>query len=129
MNIPNDLRYTKDHEWIRLDGAAAVIGITEFAVEQLGDITLIEAPQKGAKVNAGDAVGTIESVKAVSDLYSPISGTVVEINEDLNDAPEKVNADPYGEGWMLKIKPADPGELDKLLDASAYGAHLKSLEG
>jgi glycine cleavage system H protein len=124
MNIPKDLRYTTDHEWARVEGGTAVVGVTEFAVEQLGDITLVELPAVGDEIDAGKVIGTIESVKAVSDLFSPLTGKVVAINGDLEDAPEKVNEDCYGAGWMLKIEVADAAELEGLLGAAAYQAHL-----
>ena len=128
MNIPNELRYTSDHEWVKIEGGVATIGITEFAVEQLGDITLVEMPEVGAEVSAKEAIGTIESVKAVSDLYSPLTGTVVAINEELEDAPESVNDSPYTDGWMLKIEMSDTAELESLYDADGYMKHLDSLE-
>lgn len=118
--LPKDLRYTKDHEWARVDGDAIVIGITAHAVEQLGDITAVSLPDVGEAVEAGERFGDIDSVKAVSDLYSPIDGTVARINEALDDEPEKINDDPYGEGWMIAITPAAGAGLDELLDASAY---------
>ncbi len=129
MNTPNNLRYTKDHEWAKLEGKIATIGVTEFAVHQLGDITLVDLPAVGAAIKAHAAVGTLESVKAVSDLFSPLSGKVVKINGDLDGAPEKVNADCYGEGWMMQIEVADAAEFEKLLDAAAYKALVESLEG
>lgn len=128
MNIPKELRYTQDHEWAKLDGQIAQIGITDFAVEQLGDITLVELPEVGEHVSAGDTIGVIESVKAVSDLYSPLTGTVTAINEELDDAPENVNDDPYGAGWMLKIEIEDPGEHENLFDAAGYKEYLDSIE-
>jgi glycine cleavage system H protein len=124
MNIPQSLRYTGDHEWARIEGGVAIVGVTEFAVDQLGDITLVELPAVGSEVDAGKVIGTIESVKAVSDLYSPLTGKVLAINEDLEDAPEKVNEDCYGEGWMLKIEIADSAEVQALMGAAAYQAHL-----
>jgi len=126
MSIPGNLKYTGEHEWIAVDGGVATVGVTAFAVEQLGDITLVELPAVGAEIDAGKVIGTIESVKAVSDLYAPISGRVTAINEDLEDAPEKVNEDCYGEGWMMKIEIADQAEIDALLDAAGYQAHLDS---
>ena len=128
MNIPENLRYTKEHEWASLDGDTATIGISLFAVEQLGDITLVEIPEPGDDVKAGATIGTIESVKAVSDMYSPLSGTIETVNESLEDEPEKVNEDCYGAGWMIKIKMSDAAELEQLMDAAAYKAHLDSLE-
>jgi glycine cleavage system H protein len=120
MNIPQDLRYTKDHEWARKNaGGSITVGVTSFAVDQLGDITQVDLPEVGAVVKAGAAIGTIESVKSVSDLYSPISGEVVKINEKLADKPELVNEACYGDGWMVEISPA-AAELDSLLDAKTY---------
>jgi glycine cleavage system H protein len=128
MNIPDGLRFTKDHEWAKIDGDTAVIGITEFAVGQLGDITLVELPEVGDEVAEGDTIGTIESVKAVSDLFSPLTGKIAAINESLDDAPEAVNEDPYGEGWMLKISFFDAAKVEGLFDAAGYKAHLDTLE-
>ena len=117
---PEDLRYTKEHEWARLEGARVRVGITQFAAERLSDVVFIELPAQGAKVKQEEAFGVIESVKAVSDLYAPISGTVVEVNPVLGDHPELVNQDPYGEGWMLLIEPAESGDLQRLLSADDY---------
>jgi len=128
MKIPDNLKYTKDHEWAKVEGNAAIIGVSEFAVEQLGDITLVELPEVGDAVKAGDTIGTIESVKAVSDMYAPLTGKVTEINGALDDEPEKVNDDCYGEGWMLKIEISDEAELAGLMDSSAYQDHLDSLD-
>lgn len=128
MNIPKELRYSKDHEWASVSGDTATAGITQFAVEQLGDITLVELPEVGKTVKAGDVIGVIESVKAVSDLYSPLSGKIREINQELEDAPEKVNEDPYGQGWMFKLDVQDKGEIEALFDAADYETHLNSLE-
>jgi glycine cleavage system H protein len=128
MDIPKELRYSRDHEWAKVEGGNAKVGITRFAVEQLGDITLVELPEVGNVVNAGDAIGVIESVKAVSDLYAPVSGTVKNINEELEESPEKVNEDPYGDGWMLEIELGDSSEVEDLLDAGGYKAHLDSLD-
>jgi glycine cleavage system H protein len=125
---PADLRYTKDHEWARSEDDLVTVGITAYAVEQLGDITLVTLPEPGTTVDVGDSFGDLDSVKAVSELYAPISGEIVECNEGLEDAPEQVNEDPYGEGWMVKIKPSDPAELEKLMDAKAYAELLDSLE-
>jgi glycine cleavage system H protein len=118
---PDDLRYSKEHEWVRADGAQATIGITSFAADELGDIVFVELPEVGAKLAQYGTFGVIESVKAVSDLYAPISGEVVEVNESLRDRPELVNNDPFGEGWIAKVELVDPGELDGLMDAAAYG--------
>ena len=118
--VPSDLRYTKDHEWVRLDGDEATVGITEYAASQLGDIVFVEVPEAGKTVRAGDTLGTIESVKAVSEIYAPVSGKVVEGNAALADAPETVNRDPFGAGWLAKIEISAPDEIPGLLDADAY---------
>jgi glycine cleavage system H protein len=128
MNIPTDLIYTKDHEWAKIKGDIATVGITEFAVGQLGDITLVELPEKGEAVTAGEPMGTVESVKAVSDLFSPLSGEIVEINEALEEAPELVNEDPFDRGWMVKIALSDESEKEDLLGPSAYRAHCDEEE-
>ena len=117
---PTDLRYTNDHEWMKDHGASAAVGITQFAVDQLGDITLVDLPKEGDLVTKGQRFGTIESVKSVSDLYAPVSGTVAKVNAALRDSPELVNSDPYGQGWMVEITPNDRGELDELLTHEAY---------
>jgi glycine cleavage system H protein len=118
---PSDLRYTNDHEWLRQGaGKSWAVGITQFAVDQLGDITLVDLPKEGDMVTKGQRFGTIESVKSVSDLYAPVSGTVVKINAALKDSPELVNSEPYGGGWMIEIEPSDSGEVDELLAADAY---------
>lgn len=122
MNFPEDLRYTPDHEWARSKGDRAVVGITEFAQEQLGDIVYVELPAVGAEVKKGETFGVVESTKAVSDLYAPLSGKVVEINSPLVEAPEGINEEPYGKGWLIVIAPSDPKELAALLDAKAYAA-------
>jgi glycine cleavage system H protein len=119
-NYPADLKFTKDHEWARREPEGIRVGITEFAVEQLGDVTLVDLPAVGAKLKAGAHFGDIESVKAVSELFAPLSGTVLEVNAELNDHPERVNETPYEKGWMLLIAPDAPGDYDKLLDAAAY---------
>jgi glycine cleavage system H protein len=118
---PDDLRYSKEHEWVRADGAQATIGITGFAADELGDIVFVELPEPGTRISQFGTFGVIESVKAVSDLYAPISGEVVEVNEALRDRPELVNGDPYGEGWIAKVALSDTAELDRLMDAAAYG--------
>jgi glycine cleavage system H protein len=120
--VPPDLRYTKDHEWVRVDGDEAVVGITEYATNQLGDIVFVELPDAGRALSQFATFGVVESVKAVSDLFAPVSGEVVTNNDALTGAPELVNSDPYGEGWMLRIRLANPTEVDELLDAAAYGA-------
>jgi glycine cleavage system H protein len=118
--IPSELRYTKDHEWARKDGDVVVVGITSHAVEQLGDITLVTLPEAGTVVTAGQSFGDVDSVKAVSELFAPLSGEVVERNTLLDGSPEKVNEDPYGDGWMIKLKPKDPNEIDGLMTAEQY---------
>jgi glycine cleavage system H protein len=120
--VPTDLRYTKDHEWIRVDGDEATVGITEYAASQLGDIVFVELPDAGRKLDQHATFGVVESVKAVSDLFAPISGEVLATNDALTGAPELVNGEPYGSGWMIRIRLADPGEADGLLDAAAYDA-------
>ena len=118
---PDDLRYSKEHEWVRADGSQATIGITSFAADELGDIVFVELPEPGSKVKQFGTFGVIESVKAVSDLYAPVSGEVSEVNETLRNRPELVNGDPYGEGWIAKVTLGDASELDSLMDAAAYG--------
>ena len=119
-DIPEELRYTKDHEWARQEGSAIVVGITVHAVQQLGDITLVTLPDVGTVVARGEPFGDIDSVKAVSELFAPVSGKIVAKNDALDASPEQVNEDPYGKGWLVKIEPSDPKELDDLLDAKAY---------
>lgn len=123
-NVPEELRYSKTHEWVRLEGSAATIGITDFAQGELSDIVMVELPKVGREVKIEDSIGVIEAVKAVSDLYSPVSGKVVEVNDALSAGPETINSDPYGDGWIVKIELADPSEADKLLDAAAYKEFL-----
>ncbi len=123
MGNLKDLLYTSDHEWAKVEGNEAIVGITEFAVHQLGDITLVELPEVGDEVEFGETMGTVESVKAVSDLYAPLSGTVKAVNQALEDEPELVNEDPFGLGWMLKVDLSDPDQVDQLLDADAYAKH------
>ncbi len=120
MNVPENLKYTKDHEWAKIEGDVATIGITDYAQGELGDVVFVELPEVGTTLNAGDTFGTIEAVKAVADLYAPLSGEVVEINPELESTPEKVNQDPYGEGWMIKVKLSNPAEADDLMDAEKY---------
>ena len=120
MQYPDDLRYTKEHEWVRLEGDAGVIGITDYAQDQLGDIVYLDLPAAGASVAQYDKMGEIESVKAVSDLFSPITGEVVEANKEAADAPELVNNEPYGRGWLIKVRLTNPGEVDGLLSSAAY---------
>ncbi len=125
---PTDVRYTNDHEWARKEGDLVRVGITAYAVEQLGDVTLVDLPSVGAKLKAHERFGDIESVKTVSELFAPISGEVVEVNADLDGNPEVVNEAPYEGGWFVVIKPADPAELDALMDAAAYEAFLGTLD-
>lgn len=120
MNIPSNLKYSKDHEWIRVEGDEAYVGITDFAQSQLGDIVFVDVTTEGETLAQGEVFGTIEAVKTVSDAFLPVGGEVLEFNAALNDAPEMVNKDPYGEGWMVKIKMTDPAELDALLSAEDY---------
>lgn len=122
MNFPNELKYTKDHEWLRVEGNVAVIGITEFAQGELGDIVFVEIETVGDDLAAHDIFGTVEAVKTVSDLYMPISGTVLEKNPDLDSNPEFVNEDPYGKGWMIKVQMSNPDELSGLMSAEDYNA-------
>ena len=120
MNIPDTLKYTKDHEWVKVEGNIATVGITEFAQRELGDIVFVEIETEGEEVEQGDVFGTVEAVKTVSDLFMPVSGTVTEVNADLEDAPETVNQDPYGGGWMIKIEVSDESQLADLLSADDY---------
>ena len=117
---PTNMRYTKEHEWVRLDGNVATVGITDYAQKELGDIVFVEITAEGEDVKSGDVLGTIESVKAVSELYSPLGGKVVETNGELEDTPEKVNLDPHGDGWICKIQVADAAEFEQLLEAAGY---------
>ena len=118
--VPGDLRYTKDHEWVRVEGDEAVVGITQYAADQLGDIVFVELPDLGRSLTQHSTFGVVESVKAVSDLFAPVAGEVTGTNPDLTGSPEIVNTDPYGAGWMLRVRLADPAQVDGLLDASAY---------
>jgi len=120
--VPNDLHYTKDHEWVRVDGDEATVGITQYAADQLGDIVFVELPDDGRALESSKAFGVVESVKAVSDLFAPVAGEVVATNPALASQSELVNSDPYGEGWMVRIKMTDPTEVDDLLDGDAYDA-------
>jgi glycine cleavage system H protein len=120
MNVPSELRYTKTHEWVRLDKGVATVGITDFAQEQLGDLTYVELPTVGDNVEAQSEAAVIESVKAAADVYAPVAGTIAEINKKLLDQPELVNSDPFGEGWLFKLRPDDTSEIDMLLDADQY---------
>lgn len=124
MNIPANLKYSKDHEWVLVEGDIATIGITDFAQGQLGDIVFVDIQTEGETLNEGDVFGAIEAVKTVADGLMPVSGEIVEINTDLEGAPESVNKDPYGKGWMIKVKLTNPAEVDALMDAAAYAAIL-----
>ncbi|HET6379692.1 MAG TPA: glycine cleavage system protein GcvH [candidate division Zixibacteria bacterium] len=124
--LPEDLRYSKEHEWVRVDGDQATIGITKFAADELGDIVFVELPEVGATLSQFATFGVVESVKAVSDLYAPVSGEVVAVNDALRDSPELMNSDPFGEGWIARVRVSDPGELGGLLDAGAYGELIGS---
>jgi glycine cleavage system H protein len=124
MSFPSDLRYTHDHEWLRATGNNWRVGITQFAVDQLGDITLVDLPKEGDLVTKGQRFGTIESVKSVSDLYAPVSGRVIAVNASLKDAPELVNSEPYGQGWMIDLEPTEKAEISELLTADAYATHV-----
>lgn len=123
MEFPDDVKYTREHEWVRVDGKVATVGITDYAQEQMGDIVYVEPPDEGEVVAKGDALGVVESVKSVSDVYAPVSGKVIEAN-DLKDNPETVNEDPYNEGWLAKIEITDPSELDELMTAKEYEAFV-----
>jgi glycine cleavage system H protein len=118
--VPQDLRYTKDHEWVKLEGDVATIGVTDFAAGQLGDVVFVDLPMAGKTIDQFATFGVVESVKAVSDLYAPVSGEITEVNGDLGTNPELVNTDPYGEGWMIKVRVSEAGQLDELLDAAGY---------
>ena len=128
MDFPEDLRYTREHEWARKKGGNFVVGITDFAQSQLGDVVYVELPDVGDPVKKGESFGVVESTKAVSELFAPVTGKVVEVNDPLSDAPETVNDDPYEEGWMIVIEPSDPKELDALMDAKAYRAFVEEHE-
>jgi glycine cleavage system H protein len=124
MNIPKNLRYTKTHEWVRVEGDIAVVGITDHAQQELTDVVYVETPAVGSRVEAGEECAVVESVKAASDIYAPVSGDVVAVNEELSSAPELLNQDPYDKGWMFKIKTSDPGELNELLSPDDYAHHI-----
>ncbi|MDI3299486.1 MAG: glycine cleavage system protein GcvH [Bacillota bacterium] len=130
MRVPEDLRYSREHEWVRLEGdGKARVGITDYAQSELGDVVYVELPEVGRHLEAGEALGVVESVKSVSDVYSPLSGRVLEVNGALAESPEKVNQDPYGEGWMIRLEPDDPAEAEKLLDAAGYRALVEAEGG
>jgi glycine cleavage system H protein len=122
MSVPDDLRYSSDHEWARVEDGLVRIGITDYAQDALGDVVFVQVPTVGTEVKAGERFSEVESTKSVSDIYAPITGTIVEVNSDLADEPQRVNEDPYGEGWLCVLQPADLSELDALLDAAAYQA-------
>ena len=124
-NTPEDLSYTKDHEWVRVKGDEATVGITDHAQNQLGDVVYVELPKVGDKFEASEPFGSVESVKAVSEIYMPLGGSVIEVNESLNDSPEQVNEDPYGDGWMIRIKIDNPSQVDALLTAVEYEDYIK----
>ncbi len=128
MDFPEDLRYTREPEWARRKGTRVVVGITDFAQDQLGDVVYVELPDVGDPVKKGESFGVVESTKAVSELFSPVSGKVVEVNDPLSDAPETINEDPYEEGWMIVIEPADAKDLDALMDAKAYRTFVEEQE-
>ena len=119
-NVPSELKFLSTHEWVEVDGDVATIGVSDHAQELLGDLVFVELPEVGSSVSAGDSVAVIESVKAASDTYAPVSGEIIEVNEELEDSPERINDDPYGDGWMYKIQMEDPDEVGDLLDADAY---------
>jgi glycine cleavage system H protein len=125
VSVPEELQYTRSHEWVRTEGDTATVGITDYAQDELGDIVFVELPEEGATFGAGDSFGAVESVKAVSDIYAPVGGEVIEVNEALNDSPEKINDDPYGDGWIIKLRVSDEGDL---LSASDYEQFLEEEE-
>lgn len=125
MSLPQDLKYSEDHEWIKVEGNTVTIGITDFAQSELGDIVFVELPEEGDDISTGDSFGSVESVKTVSELYAPVSGSIVAVNEELEDSPELVNENPYEDAWMLKVELSDESELDNLLDAAGYQAVME----
>jgi glycine cleavage system H protein len=124
MNIPPELRYTKEHEWVLMEDGVAIVGITDFAQSELGDIVYVELPSVGSGVNAAEPFGNIESVKSVSDLFAPVSGTIADVNTRLSDSPELMNSDPFGEGWIVRIEPSNVAELEELLTANEYAEYI-----
>ena len=124
MSIPENLKYTSDHEWVSSSGDELLIGITNHAQDSLGDVTFVELPDVGARFGEKEVFGVVESVKAASDLYMPVAGEIIEVNDGLNDSPETVNSDPYGEGWMIKVRPDQPDSVSNLLDAESYGKEI-----
>jgi glycine cleavage system H protein len=125
MNVPDELRYSPDHEWVRVEGDRLRVGITDYAQDALGDVVFVELPETGSSVDAGGPIGEVESTKSVSEIYAPVAGTVVEVNSDLGDAPQRLNDDPYGEGWICVIEAAESGSIDGLLDAAGYRALIE----
>ena len=123
---PNDRRYTREHEWVKVDGDIATVGITDFAQSELGDVTYVEVPQVGQQVGQGESFGVVESVKAVSDVYAPVSGEIVEVNSALEAQPELINSSPFEDAWLIKIRVSDPGQLESLLDAEGYQQHVQA---
>ena len=126
MELPQDLRYSPDHEWVRVEGNQVRVGITDYAQDALGDVVFVDVPATGTKVTAAQAFSEVESTKSVSDIFAPVSGTIVEVNESLAEEPEKLNSDPYGEGWIVVIELDDPSQLDELMDAGAYRALIEA---
>jgi glycine cleavage system H protein len=122
--VPSDRRYTKEHEWVRIEGAMGTVGITDYAQHELGDVVFVEMPKPGTKLRVGERLGTVESVKAVSDIFSPVSGEVTEVNESLVSAPEKINQDPHGAAWLVKMRLSNAGEASGLMDSTAYDAYI-----
>ncbi|MDN5347160.1 MAG: glycine cleavage system protein [Clostridia bacterium] len=129
MNYPNDLRYSKEHQWIRVEGNRGKVGITDYAQSSLGDIIFVELPQEGDELKKDDALGIVESAKSSSDVYCPVSGKVIAVNEELLDSPQLINEDPYGRGWMIEIELSDPSELDDLMEAAEYRAMVEEEKG
>lgn len=125
MDFPQDLKYTKEHEWVKEEGGSVVVGVTDYAQDSLGDVVYVELPQEGADVTKDEPFGVVESVKAVSDLYSPVTGTVLEVNDSIVDSPEVINDEPYGDAWILKIELSEPSELDGLLSAEEYQSYIE----
>jgi glycine cleavage system H protein len=125
MNVPDDLHYSTDHEWVRVEDGKVRIGITDYAQDALGDIVFVQLPEVGTKVGGGESFSEVESTKSVSDIYAPVSGTVTEVNADLGDNPQRLNDDPYGDGWICVIEPEDPAQVDELLDAGGYRALIE----
>lgn len=128
MDYPEGLKYSREHEWVLVEGDSATIGISDFAQNELGDVVYVEVPEVGEKISKEDPFGAVESVKAVSDLYAPVSGTVIEVNDALPDTPELINEDPYGEGWIIKVTLSDPDELDELMNVQEYTSHCEGLD-